>query len=216
MHYIQIDIYMDLKSLLAEIELDVRELKYLANSFETLQNDEELKDLLQRKIQNAQSRLGDMLLQIETIQPVEVENPSITTDAPIKKSVLVLERLEDVSQSAELVEAIEEDASQTGQEEAVVEDVSFLHMEEALPTAIIGEQLRSPGDLRRSISLNDSFRFSRELFDDDNEVMNRVLEQISQMQSYDSAVAFLSAKIKLNEEDETVADLLFLLKKYFN
>ncbi len=45
-------------------------------------------------------------------------------------------------------------------------------------------------DLRRSISLNDSFRFSRELFNGDSEQMNRVIEQISEMSSLDTAIAF--------------------------
>ena len=73
-----------------------------------------------------------------------------------------------------------------------------------------------PRDLRRSISLNDSFRFSRELFNGDNEQMNRVIEQISEMSSLETAVAFLGSKVDVNEENEAMADFMEILKKYFN
>lgn len=213
---------MDLKSLLVEIELDVRELKYLAGSFETLQNDEELKNLLQIKIRNAQGKLEEMLLQIDNIQPAVVKESVVIEEQFSSNEVSSVETVATL-QPEELLEDVDETVNESEFEEELddneLEDdeiVSKVDKVKSSSLGIIGEQLRAPGDLRRSISLNDSFRFSRELFDGDSEVMNRVLEQVSHMQSYDSAVAYLSAKIKLNEEEETVEDLLFLLKKYFN
>ena len=64
--------------------------------------------------------------------------------------------------------------------------------------------------------MNDSFRFSRELFNGDNEQMNRVIEQISEMSSLETAVAFLGSKVDVNEENEAMADFMEILKKYFN
>lgn len=213
---------MDLKSLLVEIELDVRELKYLAGSFETLQNDEELKNLLQIKIRNAQGKLEEMLLQIDNIQPAVVKESVVIEEQFSSNEVSSVETVATL-QPEELLEDVDETVNESEFEEELddneLEDdeiVSKVDKVKSSSLGIIGEQLRAPGDLRRSISLNDSFRFSRELFDGDSEVMNRVLEQVSHMQSYDSAVAYLSVKIKLNEEEETVEDLLFLLKKYFN
>ena len=46
--------------------------------------------------------------------------------------------------------------------------------------------------------------------------MNRVIEQISVMSSYKTAVAFLASKVSVNEENEAMTDFLELLKKYFN
>ena len=57
---------------------------------------------------------------------------------------------------------------------------------------------------------------SRELFGGDTDLMNRVIEQISVMSSYKTAVAFLSSKADMNEENEATIDFLELLKKYFN
>ena len=88
--------------------------------------------------------------------------------------------------------------------------------EEEPKSAVLGESLKLSAGLRHAISLNDSFRFSRELFGGDTDLMNRVIEQISVMSSYKTAVAFLSSKVELNEEKEAVNDFLELLKKYFN
>lgn len=80
---------------------------------------------------------------------------------------------------------------------------------------VLGESVWVSTDFRRSISLNDSFRFTRELFDGDSESMNRVVEQISAMSTLNAAVAFLSSKVGVTEENEAMNDFLELLKKHF-
>ena len=104
------------------------------------------------------------------------------------------------------------------EESAIVEEpvVETVVKEEEPKSAVLGESLKLSAGLRHAISLNDSFRFSRELFGGNTDLMNRVIEQISVMSSYKTAVAFLSSKVELNEEKEAVNDFLELLKKYFN
>ena len=80
---------------------------------------------------------------------------------------------------------------------------------------ILAERIKTAGDLRRSISLNDSFRFSRELFGGSMEQMNNVLHQIGEMSSLDAALVFLSSKIKVDEENEAMNDFVELLRKHF-
>ena len=114
----------------------------------------------------------------------------------------------------------EEEEEEEGKKEepAIVEEpvVETVVKEEEPKSAVLGESLKLSAGLRHAISLNDSFRFSRELFGGDTDLMNRVIEQISVMSSYKTAVAFLSSKVELNEEKEAVNDFLELLKKYFN
>ena len=116
--------------------------------------------------------------------------------------------------------AAEEEEEEEGKKEepAIVEEpvVETVVKEEEPKSAVLGESLKLSAGLRHAISLNDSFRFSRELFGGDTDLMNRVIEQISVMSSYKTAVAFLSSKVELNEEKEAVNDFLELLKKYFN
>ena len=115
-------------------------------------------------------------------------------------------------------EAEEEEEEGKKEEPAIVEEpvVETVVKEEEPKSAVLGESLKLSAGLRHAISLNDSFRFSRELFGGDTDLMNRVIEQISVMSSYKTAVAFLSSKVELNEEKEAVNDFLELLKKFFN
>lgn len=122
--------------------------------------------------------------------------------------------------AAEEAAAAAEEEEEEGKKEepAIVEEpvVETVVKEEEPKSAVLGESLKLSAGLRHAISLNDSFRFSRELFGGDTDLMNRVIEQISVMSSYKTAVAFLSSKVELNEEKEAVNDFLELLKKYFN
>ena len=81
----------------------------------------------------------------------------------------------------------------------------------------MGESIKMAAGLRHSISLNDSFSVSHVRYSAETpELMNRVIEQISVMSSYKTAVAFLASKVSVNEENEAMTDFLELLKKYFN
>lgn len=123
-------------------------------------------------------------------------------------------------EAAAAAAAAEEEEEEEGKKEepAIVEEpvVETVVKEEEPKSAVLGESLKLSAGLRHAISLNDSFRFSRELFGGNTDLMNRVIEQISVMSSYKTAVAFLSSKVELNEEKEAVNDFLELLKKYFN
>ena len=121
-------------------------------------------------------------------------------------------------EAAAAEEEEEEEEEGKKEEPAIVEEpvVETVVKEEEPKSAVLGESLKLSAGLRHAISLNDSFRFSRELFGGNTDLMNRVIEQISVMSSYKTAVAFLSSKVELNEEKEAVNDFLELLKKYFN
>ena len=128
------------------------------------------------------------------------------------------EEAEAAAAAAEEEEEEEEEEEGKKEEPAIVAEpvVETVVKEEEPKSAVLGESLKLSAGLRHAISLNDSFRFSRELFGGNTDLMNRVIEQISVMSSYKTAVAFLSSKVELNEEKEAVNDFLELLKKYFN
>ena len=133
-----------------------------------------------------------------------------------EKPVVIAAAAETAAAAAEEEEEAEEEGKK--EEPAIVEEpvVETVVKEEEPKSAVLGESLKLSAGLRHAISLNDSFRFSRELFGGDTDLMNRVIEQISVMSSYKTAVAFLSSKVELNEEKEAVNDFLELLKKFFN
>ena len=138
-----------------------------------------------------------------------------------EKPVVIAAAAETAAEEAEAAaEEEEEEEEEEGKKEepAIVEEpvVETVVKEEEPKSAVLGESLKLSAGLRHAISLNDSFRFSRELFGGNTDLMNRVIEQISVMSSYKTAVAFLSSKVELNEEKEAVNDFLELLKKFFN
>ena len=233
------------QKLLTDIELDVHELKYLMDSF-TKEPTPTLSELLKRSITRMQGRLDELQQEVDAVQVIspsaveetaeeEDEVAGSEEDSPViiqsLESVVVKEDEEGeaivaeekpvvIAAAAETAAAEEEEEDEDGKKEesAIVEEpvVETVVKEEEPKSAVLGESLKLSAGLRHAISLNDSFRFSRELFGGNTDLMNRVIEQISVMSSYKTAVAFLSSKVELNEEKEAVNDFLELLKKYFN
>lgn len=233
------------QKLLTDIELDVHELKYLMDSF-TKEPTPTLSELLKRSITRMQGRLDELQQEVDAVQEIspsaveetaeeEDEVAGSEEDSPVitqsLESVVVKEDEEGeaivaeekpvvIAAAAETAAAAEEEEEEEGKKEesAIVEEpvVETVVKEEEPKSAVLGESLKLSAGLRHAISLNDSFRFSRELFGGNTDLMNRVIEQISVMSSYKTAVAFLSSKVELNEEKEAVNDFLELLKKYFN
>ena len=233
------------QKLLTDIELDVHELKYLMDSF-TKEPTPTLSELLKRSITRMQGRLDELQQEVDAVQVIspsaveetaeeEDEVAGSEEDSPViiqsLESVVVKEDEEGeaivaeekpvvIAAAAETAAAAAEEEEEEGKKEesAIVEEpvVETVVKEEEPKSAVLGESLKLSAGLRHAISLNDSFRFSRELFGGNTDLMNRVIEQISVMSSYKTAVAFLSSKVEINEEKEAVNDFLELLKKYFN
>ena len=215
------------QKLLTDIELDVHELKYLMDSF-TKEPTPTLSELLKRSITRMQGRLDELQQEVDAVQeisPSAVEETAEEEDEVAgseEDSPVIIQSLESVDvkedEEGETIVAEEKPVVIAEEEPAMVEEpvVETVVKEEEPKSVVLGESLKLSAGLRHAISLNDSFRFSRELFGGNTDLMNRVIEQISVMSSYKTAVAFLSSKVELNEEKEAVNDFLELLKKYFN
>ena len=228
---------VDMQALLNDIELDIQELKCLMEAV-SRKPDSALREVAKRNIVQMRGRLDILLEQLDRgalpenelpdriINPMpepvsaaaaaaaeeeeEEEEEEIVVGNPEKdeEPVIVLEAPEmPESEQLELPEVTVEPAQSA--------EVSMKIETNTASTPILAERIKTAGDLRRSISLNDSFRFSRELFGGSMEQMNHVLQQIGEMHSLDAALVFLSSKIKVEEENEAKADLVELLKKYF-
>lgn len=234
------------QKLLTDIELDVHELKYLMDSFtkEPTPTLSELLKRSITRMQGRLEELQQEVDAVQVISPSAVEETAEEEDEVAgseEDSPVIIQSLESVvvkedeegeaivaeekpvviaaaAETAEAAAAEEEEEEGKKEEPAIVAEpvVETVVKEEEPKSAVLGESLKLSAGLRHAISLNDSFRFSRELFGGDTDLMNRVIEQISVMSSYKTAVAFLSSKVELNEEKEAVNDFLELLKKFFN
>ena len=155
---------------------------------------------------------------IQSLESVVVKEDEEGEAIVAEEKPVVIAAAAETAAAAEEEEEEEEEEEGKKEEPVIVEEpvVETVVKEEEPKSAVLGESLKLSAGLRHAISLNDSFRFSRELFGGNTDLMNRVIEQISVMSSYKTAVAFLSSKVELNEEKEAVNDFLELLKKYFN
>lgn len=155
---------------------------------------------------------------IQSLESVVVKEDEEGEAIVAEEKPVVIAAAAETAEAAAAEEEEEEEEEGKKEEPVIVEEpvVETVVKEEEPKSAVLGESLKLSAGLRHAISLNDSFRFSRELFGGNTDLMNRVIEQISVMSSYKTAVAFLSSKVELNEEKEAVNDFLELLKKYFN
>ena len=208
----------EMQTLLDDIELDIQELKYLMQVLATDANPT-LKVVAKRNIQQMRARL-DALQKLLDETPVEVV---AIPEAPVAPVV--------ISEPA----AAPEPVKLTPVEPVVVEITKPVEIvspkpesesnpkPESEPSAIISsaspilaERIKPATDLRHAISLNDSFRFAREIFGGDTARMNEVIRQLGAAPSLEKALELFSSTVNPDEENETVVDFIELLKKYFS
>jgi len=95
----------------------------------------------------------------------------------------------------------------------------------SLTTTIIGDrsgislneilEKKNLSDFRKAFSLNDRFRFRRDLFNGDESRMNKTISELNDIQTYEDSISYLHNELKWNIEDEAVADFIKLLEKRF-
>nr|WP_270823598.1 hypothetical protein [Bacteroides fragilis]MDA1490049.1 hypothetical protein [Bacteroides fragilis] len=226
---------VDMQALLNDIELDIQELKCLMEAV-SRKPDSALREVAKRNIVQMRGRLDILLEQLDRGALPENELPDRIINPmpePVSAAAAAAEEEEEeeeeivvgnpekdeepviVPEAPEMPESEQLELPEVTVEPAQSAEVSMKIETNTASTPILAERIKTTGDLRRSISLNDSFRFSRELFGGSMEQMNHVLQQIGEMHSLDAALVFLSSKIKVEEENEAKADLVELLKKYF-
>lgn len=70
-------------------------------------------------------------------------------------------------------------------------------------------------DFRKAISLNDHFRFRRELFGGDEKEMSKAIADLNELNTLEDSMSYLNGVLKWNMEDEAVAGFIQLLEKRF-
>lgn len=70
-------------------------------------------------------------------------------------------------------------------------------------------------DLKRGISLNDRFLFQRELFNNSRSEMDRVVEALNKLGSFEEAENYLKSQQSWNFENQTVKEFLLIIKRGF-
>lgn len=78
------------------------------------------------------------------------------------------------------------------------------------------KQIGKPvNDVRKAIGINDRFFYQRELFQGNADLMNQTLDQLNQLDSFDSAVQFLHSNYHWEEDNEAAETFLKSIKRRF-
>lgn len=75
---------------------------------------------------------------------------------------------------------------------------------------------QSSRDLKKAFSLNDRFRYIREIFNNDAEYFDETIKNLEMLSNLDDVYDYLLGDIGLNHEDETVKDFLEIIYNHFN
>lgn len=201
-----------MQTLLTDIELDIQELKCVMQAVEQ-GNNPALREVARRNIRQMQARLSELeRLLDETTATTSVETAAVAeavpTAEPVTHEAPVEADLEEPVPTPVVVPVFQEEPVEPAPAEEVVPTVQ--------PTSILAERIRPATDLRHAISLNDAFRFTRELFKGDGAQMNEVVEQLGNAATLDEALRIFYSTVVPDEENEATADFIELLKKYFS
>jgi chemotaxis protein histidine kinase CheA len=71
-------------------------------------------------------------------------------------------------------------------------------------------------DLRRAFTINDKYRFRRELFGGSDEVFVDTINLIMAMSTYDEACEYIYEDLRLDKDNEDVIDFMSIILKHFN
>ncbi len=86
--------------------------------------------------------------------------------------------------------------------------------QESRPIAVDERMLKS--DLRKSFTLNDKFRFRRELFGGDDAEFSDTLDLLATMHSLSEAEEYIYDDLQWSREDENVAEFMDIVANFFN
>jgi len=76
---------------------------------------------------------------------------------------------------------------------------------------------QTDADLKKRLTLNDRFRFKRELFNDDETLMYQTISELNRLNDYNKGVSFLTSRFNWNaDENEAVGEWLAIMEKCYN
>ena len=168
-------------------------------------------------VKDMQTLLNDIELDIQELkclmQAISSDaNPTLKIVA--KRNIQQMKaRLEALQEPPAVTTPLTESVSPV---ESVIPDTVKMVCEEPETVPILAERIKPAKDLKHAISLNDSFRFVRELFAGDAARMNEVVRRLGEAPSLDKAMDIFASEVHPDEENEAAVDFMELLKKYFS
>ncbi|MGL5317571.1 MAG: hypothetical protein ACRC9Q_02555 [Bacteroidales bacterium] len=162
---------------------------------------------------------NDSVLQVETPEPivessVKIEDTSqkVVACVPEEDDIRTKEHPETFAVNADL-EPLKEKTEEVSEMGTRSTDSFLTFQAKATLNERIQRQLST--DFRQAISLNDRFRFMRELFNNDSVIMDECIERVNQSTDYNGTEQELLITYKWNKEQEEVVEFFNLIRQRF-
>ncbi len=156
------------------------------------------------------------------VQPPVFRAPADTSDEPVPEpdpEVLPEDDRDLPDITVEFIEA-EDEALPEPQEEMPVPPVPTefpVTEDESVGPLRVDEKLQRhlSRDIRKAFSVNDRFRFQRELFAGSASAMNTAIEHIEMMSSYGNAELYFFSQLHWDRDSEVVKDFMAIVRNHF-
>lgn len=153
-----------------------------------------------------------------TTQPPVFHIPEEPNDEPVPEPDpdLLPEAEAEPDISVEFIEA-EDDTVPEPEEEMPVPPVPTEFPEPEEEPLRVDQKLQRhlSRDIRKAFSVNDRFRFQRELFAGSASAMNTAIEHIEMMNSYGNAELYFYSQLHWDRENEVVKDFMAIVRNHF-
>lgn len=159
-------------------------------------------------------------MQIKKMQAQFLEHKEMM----IEEDLLLIKKEEEISQieesdsneDAEVLQTSHVEAEEEKTEQPVKEkyEDEFQHYKEK---HFFHETLEKKliTDLRKAISLNDRFRFQRELFAGNVENLNRTLDELNKLSGYEEAISYIENNFQWDIKSDAAKEFIILIKRRF-
>jgi hypothetical protein len=162
----------------------------------------------------------------EELIPLHLFNEALDIAYKIEQELIALEaeqiecrqRELELCRTKKIAETLAPDESAAVAPEPVVECPAVAPVTAAAPVPVIVPvpPQKESADIRKLLSLNDRFRFQRELFDGDANLFNNLLDALNTMASYAEATDYIRAQMSWREDEEIVTEFYAVLERFYS
>ena len=150
------------------------------------------------EIEERQAQLKEILNSMISVEPVsDLPDQSDESDDSDRSDESDLSDLSDLSDKSEPIES------------------AIAHEPEPEPEPEVIPAPQPSGDLRKAFTINDRFRFRRELFGGDDKAMLDVIAHLSESQSYGDALAYIDT-FGWSADNEAAGEFKEIVSTFFN
>ena len=146
-------------------------------------------------------------LEVEFIDEPEEETTEVFIEKELKVADIPAEKEQEEAPQINVAPAEKAEV----QEAAPIEKAE---MQEAAPAEAIGSLVPKVEDIRKGITMGDRFLFQRELFGNNGELMNKTIDALNKLGSFEEAMAYTQQKFpNWNKESNAYELFTNLLKR---